>query len=83
MFYTEPLIVAGTMTSRKKDIIIEWCNTWTGNGNVRLCNGDDVVLTDNIYEISRYLGRVVDPALYGKVLQIFSHLYSIAQAHKD
>jgi len=68
MFYIEPLIVAETIKSRKKDIIVVWCNTWTGNGNVRLCNGDDVTLTESIFEISRYLGRMIDTSLYGKHL---------------
>ncbi|EZA58690.1 Bifunctional aminoacyl-tRNA synthetase [Ooceraea biroi] len=65
MFYLEPLIVAETINSRGKNITVSWCNKWTGSGNIRLCNEDDVVLSENILEINRYLGRVVDTSLYG------------------
>ncbi|RLU18438.1 hypothetical protein DMN91_008795 [Ooceraea biroi] len=61
----EPLIVAETINSRGKNITVSWCNKWTGSGNIRLCNEDDVVLSENILEINRYLGRVVDTSLYG------------------
>lgn len=60
------LVVAEVIKSENKnDIIISWDKTWSEKLNVCLYDKDDKVLGEYNNEISRYLARTINPALYG------------------
>lgn len=60
------LVVAEVIKSEnKKDIIVSWDKTWNKKSNICLYDKDDKVLGEYNNEISRYLARTINPALYG------------------
>ncbi|XP_077280024.1 glutamyl-prolyl-tRNA synthetase [Temnothorax americanus] len=60
------LVVAEVIKSEnKKDITISWDKTWNKDSNVCLYDKNEEVLGEHNNEISRYLARIINPALYG------------------
>ncbi|XP_077269800.1 uncharacterized protein LOC143901394 isoform X1 [Temnothorax americanus] len=59
------LVVAEVIKSEnKKDITISWDKTWDKDSNVCLYDKDEEVLGERNNEVSRYLARTINPALY-------------------
>ncbi|XP_077269666.1 uncharacterized protein LOC143901332 isoform X1 [Temnothorax americanus] len=59
------LVVAEVIKSEnKKDITISWDKTWDKDSNVCLYDKDEEVLGERNDEVSRYLARTINPALY-------------------
>lgn len=65
-FYTDVLVVVEVIKSEtEEDIIISWDKTWNKKAKVCLYDMDDKLLAEHKYEITRYLARTINPALYG------------------
>ncbi|TGZ49279.1 Uncharacterized protein DBV15_03110 [Temnothorax longispinosus] len=58
------VVVEVIKSENKKDITISWDKTWDKDSNVCLYDRDEEILGEHNNEISRYLARTINPALY-------------------
>ncbi|XP_015432761.1 PREDICTED: bifunctional glutamate/proline--tRNA ligase [Dufourea novaeangliae] len=65
---TDALIVVEIINSENKDkIVVDWCDNWNGDGNVRLTDKENKVLGERSNDIGRYFARTTHTDLYGGV----------------